>query len=77
MHKAQLRTESVLFVFPALSFVKSLHRFPSYWTVPHLADNRKKRPPVVGGIRQNVNRQTPLLDRRIFAGIPMIVVIPA
>ena len=30
MHKAQIRTESVLFVFPALSFVKSLHRFPSY-----------------------------------------------
>ena len=30
MHQAQIRTESVLFVFPALSFVKSLYRFPSY-----------------------------------------------
>ena len=30
MHQAQIHAESVLFVCPALSFVKSLHRFPSY-----------------------------------------------
>ena len=30
MHQAQIHAESVLFVCPALSFVKSLLRFPSY-----------------------------------------------
>ena len=43
-------------------------------TVFHI---RRSVPYAAGGIRQNVNRQTSLLDRRIFAGIPMIVVIPA